>query len=104
MCRLVLGLSVINHFHVMLVLGLAASTVHISLTVSFSFMLYVALLGGVDITSGLSVTYQFNRLKFETLTMLIVRAFPLGRKDLHVLLLCCFIYFLFLDTFLSTIL
>ena len=50
--RTLLGLSVLNHLHVMPVLGFAAVTVHAKEAVCPSLTLYG--LGGLDLTSGLS--------------------------------------------------
>ena len=49
--RTLLGLSVLNHLHVMPVLGFAAVTVHVKVAVCPSLTLN----GRVDLTSGLSI-------------------------------------------------
>ena len=52
--RTVLGVSDLNHLHVMKVLGLALITVHTNVAICPSVSVYG--LGKLDLTSGLSVT------------------------------------------------
>ena len=63
-------MSVLNHFHVMPVLGFAAVTVHVKVAVCPSITLYG--LGGLDLTSGLSKRAQDTFKMCETHACILV--------------------------------